>query len=179
MRDWGFLQWFVWAFSVPFRSLTPMEMKALPSTETSGENDPAAQRYPSVLLILLLMDCGLDDLGSNPDRGKNFLLSTISTQRPIQWLPAFFYRSCSGRSVVMNTSFYTLPRLRKGGAVPPHPLHASIVCIRTPLPLLLPVPLHLSMFLTTTLSIYQILWRSDQWIVDGVKGSRVGPVWGT
>jgi hypothetical protein len=61
-----------------------MEMKALLSTETSGENDPAAQRYPSVLLILLLMDCGLDDLGSNPDRGKNFLLSTISTQRPIQ-----------------------------------------------------------------------------------------------
>jgi len=51
-----------------------LKMKAVRSTETSGDSDPAAQRYPSVLLILLLMGCVLDDLGSNPDREKKFSL---------------------------------------------------------------------------------------------------------
>jgi len=56
-----------------------------------------------VLLVVLLMGCGLDELGSNPGRGNKL---------SIQWLPVFT------AGVVMNTSLCTVPRLRKGGAVP-------------------------------------------------------------
>ena len=64
---------------MPFRSLL--------STETSGGTDPAAQRYSSVLLVVLLMGCRLVDLGSNRGSGNK-----MSTQRSAQWLPVFLYR---------------------------------------------------------------------------------------
>jgi hypothetical protein len=60
---------------MPFRSLL--------STETSEDTDPAAQRYSSVLLIVVFMGCGLDELGSNSGRGNK-----MSTW----WLPVFLYR---------------------------------------------------------------------------------------
>ena len=108
MRDWGFPQRFVSAFSVPFRSLL--------STETSGDTNPDAQRYSSVLLIVLLMACGLDEFGSNPGRGNK-----MSTQRPAQWLPVSLCRRRSNEHSAevkkgwscTYTSFTSLHRVYK------------------------------------------------------------------
>jgi len=122
---------------VPFRSLL--------STETSEDTDPAAQRYSSLLLIVLFMGCGWT---------RWVRIPAGETKCPLGG-----YRWSGTAGVAMKTNFYTVPKLRKGGAVPTFPLQACIVCIRTPLPLRSLVLLHLIMLLTTTLSMCQILWR--------------------
>jgi hypothetical protein len=121
--------------SVPFRSL--------PSTETSGGTDPAAQRYSSVLLVILLMGCRLDDLGSNPGRGNK-----MSTQRPAQWLPVFFYRRRGNEHQLLYSA-----EVKKRWSC----TYSSFTSLHRVYKDTFTFPLHLSMFLITTLSIYQIL----------------------
>jgi hypothetical protein len=122
MRDGGFLQRFVSSFSVPFRSLL--------STETSGDTDPSRTA---------LFQCAAYCIVNGLRAGRAGFESRQEKQCPLSALPSGYQCSCTA-GVVMNTNFYTVPKLRKGGAEPTLPLHASIVCIRTPLPLLLPVP---------------------------------------
>jgi hypothetical protein len=45
------------------------------------------------------------------------------TQPPIQWIPGFFSRGLSGRSVKLTTHLNLVPRLRIHGATPPRRSH--------------------------------------------------------
>jgi hypothetical protein len=80
--------------------------------------------------------------GSNPGRGKTFLLSkmfrpALGPIKPIHWVQGLLYRRWSDRGVKFTVHLHLVLRLGMKGAIPPVPLCSLMECTGTAVPFIL------------------------------------------
>jgi hypothetical protein len=88
--------------------------------------------------VNFVIDYGLDDRGSIPDRDKIFLLAsyvqTGSAAHPVQWVPVVLSPGVKrGRGVTLTTHPHLVPRLRMSRSYTSTPPCATMACSRTAL----------------------------------------------